>query len=91
MQRVRGGTFRLITADGRPVPAGASVRYLGNSFPVTYDGATYVTGYDHESVGMAQWGDMRCSFRLGPRPHDDPQPDMGTLTCRALDGLEPKP
>jgi outer membrane usher protein FimD/PapC len=91
VERVRGGTFRLVTADGQPVPAGAAVTYLGNSFPVTYDGAVYVTGYDHESMGTAQWANSRCSFRLGPPPQHYPLPDMGTLTCAAPDGAEPTP
>src|SRR5579862_4492626 len=91
VERVRGGTFRLVTVDGQPVPAGASVTYLGNNFPVTYDGAAYVTGYDRDSVGSAQWGKSRCSFHLGPPPQNDPLPDVGTVTCSALGSAEHAP
>jgi outer membrane usher protein len=84
VERVRGGTFKLVTADGQPVPAGATVRFMGHSFPVTYDGVTYVTGLEHGALGTAQWGTARCSFRLDSAPQDDPQPDLGTVTCRAL-------
>ncbi len=91
VERVHGGTFRLVTAAGQAVPAGASVEFGGKHFPVTYDGVTYVTGYEREGEGTAQWGSSRCSFRLGPPPPEDPQPDMGTLSCRTLDtqGHEP--
>jgi outer membrane usher protein len=86
VERVRGGTFRLVTRDGRPVPAGAVVEFMGKSFPVAYDGMTYVTGFDHGTAGMAHWDAKRCSFRLEPPPLEDPQPDMGTITCRPLPG-----
>ncbi len=91
VERVRGGTFRLVTRDGKPVPAGATVRFMGEQFPVTYDGVTYVTGFDHGTAGAAQWGDARCSFRLDPPPPDDPLPDMGTVYCHPLPGVEQQP
>ncbi len=91
VERVRGGTFRLVTAEGAPVPAGALVRFMGQDFPVTYDGVTYVTGFDHGTAGSAQWSDKRCSFRLEPPPMDDPLPDMGTVFCHPLPGPERNP
>jgi outer membrane usher protein len=91
VERVRGGTFRLVTPDGVPVPAGALVRFMGQDFPVTYDGVTYVTGFDHGTAGSAQWGSRRCSFRLEPPPVDDPLPDMGTVFCHPLSGPERNP
>jgi outer membrane usher protein len=50
VERIRGGTFRLVTDDGKPVPVGAQVKLKGKLFPVVLDGMVYVTGYDH---GMA--------------------------------------
>ena len=91
VERVRGGTFRLVTGDGSAVPAGASVRFMGEQFPVTYDGVTYVTGFDHGAAGTAQWGGTRCTFRLEPPPLNDPLPDMGTVYCHPLSGLEQQP
>jgi outer membrane usher protein len=91
VERVRGGTFRLVTTDGAPVPAGALVRFMGQDFPVTYDGVTYVTGFDHGTAGSAHWDGKGCSFRLEPPPLDDPLPDMGTVSCRPLPALERKP
>ncbi|MDE2250545.1 MAG: fimbrial biogenesis outer membrane usher protein [Gammaproteobacteria bacterium] len=91
VERVRGGTFRLVNPDGVPLPAGALVRFMGQEFPVTYEGVTYVTGFDHGTAGSAQWGGRRCSFRLEPPPMDDPLPDMGTVTCHPLPAAERKP
>lgn len=83
VERTRSGTFRLVTGDGSAVPAGAIVRFKGQSFPVAYDGVTYVTGFDHGMAGDAIWEGNRCIFRLDPPPADDPLPDMGTVVCRA--------
>jgi outer membrane usher protein len=87
VERVRGGTFKLATEDGAPVPAGAVVKFNGNEFPVVLDGTVYVTGYDHGSAGEASWASGRCVFRLDPPPSDDPPggdplPDLGTIRCR---------
>ena len=83
VERMHGGTFRLVTPDGQPVPAGASVEFMGKHFPVTYDGVTYVTGLEHEAAGTAEWGASHCQFHVGAPPQGDPQPDMGTLSCLA--------
>ena len=64
---------------------------MGKQFPVTYDGVTYVTGFDHETAGTAHWGSSHCRFRVGSPPPDDPQPDMGTLDCRTLGAPEHAP
>jgi outer membrane usher protein len=81
VERVRGGTFRLITEDGKPVPVGALVKLRGQVFPVVTDGVVYVTGYDHGMAAEANWKGGSCSFRLEPPPPDDPMPDMGTVRC----------
>lgn len=82
VERVRGGTFKLVTEDGQPVPVGAVVKFNGKEFPVVLDGTVYVTGYDHGSAGEASWATGRCAFRLDPPPSDDPLPDLGTIRCR---------
>ena len=81
VERVRGGTFRLISEDGKPVPVGALVKLRGQLFPVVTDGVVYVTGYDHGMAAEASWKGGSCSFRLEPPPPDDPMPDMGTVRC----------
>jgi outer membrane usher protein len=84
VERVRSGTFRLITEDGKPVPVGAVVNLKGAAFPVVLDGMVYVTGYDHGMSAEASWTGGHCAFRLEPPPPDDPLPDMGTIQCRAI-------
>jgi outer membrane usher protein len=86
VERVRSGTFRLVTEDGKPVPVGAVVKLKGTLFPVVLDGMVYVTGYDHGMSAEASWTGGHCSFRLEPPPPDDPLPDMGTIQCRAVKG-----
>ena len=83
VERVRGGTFRLVTDDGKPVPVGAMVKLRGTLFPVVQDGMVYVTGYDHGMAAEASWNGGHCSFRLEPPPPDEPLPDMGTIQCHA--------
>lgn len=84
VERVRGGTFRLVTEDGNPVPVGALVKLKGELFPVVKDGVVYVTGYDHGMGAEATWKGGRCSFRLEPPPPDEPVPDMGTVRCHTV-------
>jgi outer membrane usher protein len=81
--RVRSGVFKLLRADGSPVPAGAVVRFQGEEFPVGLEGLTYVTDYDHGTTGEAHWSGGGCSFRLPPPPAGEPQPDLGVITCRS--------
>jgi outer membrane usher protein len=85
VERVRGGTFRLVMDDGRPVPVGAVVTLKGVQFPVVQNGMVYVTGYDHGMAADASWNGGHCHFRLEPPPSDDPLPDMGIVQCRAGD------
>lgn len=81
VERVRGGTFRLVLDDGKPVPVGAVVTLRGTQFPVVLNGTVYVTGFDHGMSAEANWAGKHCSFRLEPPPPDDPLPDMGTVVC----------
>jgi outer membrane usher protein len=82
VERVRSGTFRLVTPDGKDVPVGARVTLKGAEFPVVLNGMVYVTGYDHGMAAEANWEGGHCSFRLEPPPPDEPLPDMGTVVCR---------
>ncbi|MGB6605852.1 MAG: fimbria/pilus outer membrane usher protein [Steroidobacteraceae bacterium] len=83
VKRERSGVFKLKRADGSAVPAGATVRFQGQDFPVGLDGLTYVIGYDHGTSGEARWNGGQCTFRLPPPPDDQPQPDLGTIACRS--------
>jgi outer membrane usher protein len=82
VERIRSGTFRLITPDGKPLPVGATVTLKGADFPVVTNGMVYVTGFDHGMAAAAHWEGGHCNFRLPPPPPDEPLPDMGTIECR---------
>jgi outer membrane usher protein len=85
VERVRDGTFRLVTPDGEPLPVGATVNLRGALFPVVHGGLVYVTGYDHGMAAEATWPGGHCRFRLPPPTPDEPMPDMGTIRCAAED------
>lgn len=83
LRKVSPGLFRLVTADGKVVPAGAIVRFNGASFRVALDGVVYVTTFDHGTGGTAEWGNNECHFQVNSPPPRDSLPDMGTILCRA--------
>jgi outer membrane usher protein len=83
VKRERSGLFKLQLADGSAVPAGATVKFQGEEFPVGLDGLTYVTGYDHGTAGEAHWNGGECTFRLPPPPSGEAQPDLGVIACRS--------
>jgi len=87
VERIRSGTFRLVTDDGKPLPVGAVVTLKGVQFPVVLDGMVYVTGYDHGMAAEASWAGGHCRFRLEPPPPDDPLPDMGTVKCHTVGAI----
>jgi outer membrane usher protein len=82
VERVRGATLRLVTADGKPVPTGSVVHLHGNEFPVVEDGMVYVTGYAADQSARVT-GAAACQFRLPSPPDQDPLPDLGTIRCAA--------
>jgi len=83
IKRERSATFKLVQADGRPVPTGAEVILKGSRFPVALDGLVYVTGFDHGMTAQAEWNGGACAFRIAAPIGEDPLPDMGTIVCRA--------
>jgi outer membrane usher protein len=82
VKRVHSGLFRLRRADGSAVPPGAVVKFVGEEFPVGFDGLVYLTNYDHGTSGEAHWSSGDCTFRLPPPPSAEPQPDLGVILCR---------
>ncbi|HEX2584218.1 MAG TPA: fimbria/pilus outer membrane usher protein, partial [Steroidobacteraceae bacterium] len=81
---VRGATFRLVDESGNAIPVGAQVNFNGKVFPVTYDGMTYVTGYDHGMRARVSWQGGSCDFRVEPPDTQDPLPDLGDVKCRPI-------
>lgn len=89
VQRVRSGTFHLISDDGAPVPVGARVAVNGTEFPVVQGGMVYATGLDHALAAVATWNGGQCSFRLPTPPAGEVLPDLGSIRCRAAPANAP--
>ncbi|MGH8281629.1 MAG: fimbria/pilus outer membrane usher protein, partial [Gammaproteobacteria bacterium] len=79
----RGATFTVKLSNGQPLPAGATVRILGQeqSFPVGLDGEVYLTGLDIKNVVEANWDHQSCKLDVNMPNSKDPLPDLGTFIC----------
>jgi outer membrane usher protein len=81
--RANAATFRLVRADGQPVPAGALVEARGGQATVALDGLVYLIDAAGHVEATASWPGHRCDFAFD-RPDDgDPMPDVGTVACEA--------
>lgn len=82
ISRSRNAVFRLLRADGTPVPAGSIITAPGGErFPVGYDGQAFVTGVDSGTALAARWNDTACAFELNLPEGEDPMPDLGVISC----------
>ncbi len=82
----RGATLTVNLADGQPLPAGATVRIVGQGqdFPVGLKGEVYLTGLEAHNVIEASWDHRSCRAKVDMRPSRDPLPDLGTFICKAV-------
>jgi outer membrane usher protein len=82
----RGALVRIVQDDSAVVPAGAMVRLDGNDtvFPVAVGGEAYLAGLLPRNHATATWRDHECSFEFDYPETRDPQPRLGTFTCRSL-------
>ncbi len=84
VKRARALTLRLVFENGRPVPAGASIRVGPTMTAVARDGLVYL---DDSAPGLqqgrAEWFGQDCGFAFTRTESGDPVPDLGTVTCRS--------
>jgi outer membrane usher protein len=82
----RGATLTVNLEDGQPLPAGATVRIVGQEkdFPVGLKGAVYLTGLELHNVIEASWDHRRCRTQVDMHPSRDPLPALGTFICTAV-------
>jgi outer membrane usher protein len=80
--RSSAATLRLTMPDGTPVPAGARVVTPYEQVPVALDGLVYLTVAAGRQSARAEWLGSRCLFEFERPVLDDPQPDLGVMTCR---------
>ena len=84
--RASAATLRLLQDDGTPVPAGASVITRNEQVPVALDGYVYLTMAAGKHEARAEWLGRRCTFRFERPEQGDPQPDLGSITCKSAAG-----
>jgi len=90
--RASAATLRLVQQDGTPVPAGARVATRNERVPVALDGLVYLTAAAGHHEATAEWVGHRCLFAFERPERGDPQPDLGSITCRGDAGTpEPTP
>jgi outer membrane usher protein len=84
--RSHGAMLRLVSDDGKDLPAGTLVAVAGQDtqFPVAMDGAVYVTGLTEVNRMHALWQGKRCALTVPFRTSSDPLPHLGTFVCRAV-------
>ncbi|HKV97433.1 MAG TPA: fimbria/pilus outer membrane usher protein [Gammaproteobacteria bacterium] len=80
----RGATLTIKLADGKPLPAGATVQIEGQtqSFPVGLDGEVYLTGLQVHNEIEANWDHQSCRLQVTMPQTSDPLPDLGTFICK---------
>jgi outer membrane usher protein len=84
--RASAATLRLLQDDGTPVPAGASVITRNEQVPVAMDGFVYLTMAAGQHEARAEWLGHSCTFRFERPEQGDPQPDLGSITCKIAAG-----
>jgi len=84
IERASAATLRLVLPDGTPVPAGASVVTRNERVPVAIGGFVYLTEAAGRHEASAEWPGHHCVFGFERPERGDPQPDLGTFTCRAV-------
>lgn len=82
VQRVRGALLQLVTQDGAPLPAGTSLSFASQMFPVGRKGVAHVTGLvDGDNLLHAQLADGPCRLIVRVPPNTGVQPKLGPFAC----------
>ena len=86
VQRSRGATLHIRLDDGKPIPAGATVRIAGRAeeFPVALDGEAYLTGLEQHNRLRVTWHDQSCEFDAEFPASVDPLPELGSFVCHGV-------
>jgi outer membrane usher protein len=79
-----GALFRLVTADGSPVPLGAGVSANGKTdiTEVALHGEAYVQHVSFPIHLIVRWDGGGCQVRLPARPPGNPLLPIGPLACK---------
>ena len=85
IERSRSATLRVLGRDGMPLPPGTVLRVAGRdaSFPVGFDGRTFVSGLRAGTRLRARGPGADCGFALAvPEGDADDLPDVGNVVCQ---------
>lgn len=83
-KRTVGAVVAFTQANGRPVPAGATLQLLGDNteFPVGKKGEAYITGLKvGENVATINWAEMMCTISFTLPADAGFQPSIGPFQC----------
>lgn len=86
VKRSRGALLTVLLEGGTPLPAGSTVRLEGNldEFVSAPGGEVYLTGLASTgNFATASFDGGTCRFGFDVPASDDPQPNLGQLTCAA--------
>lgn len=81
--RERSALMHVELAGGEPLPAGASVRIIGEdrSFLSAPGGELYLSGLGASNIVEAKWAGGACRFAFDLPDASGPQPNLGEFTC----------
>jgi outer membrane usher protein len=82
IERASAATLRLQLPDGTPVPPGAIITTPREQVPVAFDGLVFLTAAQGRQQATAEWAGGRCRFSFERPAGEDPQPDLGAVTCQ---------
>jgi len=86
IRRIRSALLRIVLEDGGPLPAGATVRVVGQEeiFPVGLGGIAYVTGLAASNRIMVEWRGRNCALEFPLPENAEPQARIGPLVCKGV-------
>lgn len=80
----RSATFRLVDAEGAPLPAGTLLHIDGQhkTAPLGFDGRGFLSGVGGRALVRAEGPLGPCSAQIEIAVRGDDLPDLGTVSCR---------
>lgn len=84
IKRSHGALMRLVSDDGKALPAGTVVEVEGQAtpFPVAMEGEVYLTGLARTNRLRAIWQGRHCTLDVPFKDSADPLPNLGTFVCK---------
>ncbi|MBN3781030.1 fimbrial biogenesis outer membrane usher protein [Burkholderia sp. Ac-20345] len=84
VRRTNSAMLRLVTADGRPLPAGTEVgvNEQTEQFPVAMDGAVFVNGLNATNRLNVRWDGRRCEAMFAFNRTAEPIQNLGEIVCK---------